>query len=91
MSWKRLTDAHWEKVRSELPVRKIPRRKKDRKGGRPRENDRKCFEGILVDFMERIAVERIAQGIWNQQYSPSSLRRVGGKWNTGELMARFFI
>ena len=47
MSWKRLTDAHWEKVKGELPVRKIPRRKKDRKGGRPRENDRKCFEGIL--------------------------------------------
>ena len=48
MSWKGgLTDAQWEKVEKVLPVRKIPWRRKDRKGGRPVSNDRSCFEGIL--------------------------------------------
>jgi transposase len=47
MSWEGLSDAQWEKVKEELPVRKRPWRKKDRKGGRPPLEDRKCFEGIL--------------------------------------------
>lgn len=38
----RLTDEQWEKVRPHLPKAvKSPR------GGRPRANDRECFEGIL--------------------------------------------
>ena len=47
MAWRSLTDKQWEKVREHLPVRKKPWRKKDRKGGRPPLDDRKCFEGIL--------------------------------------------
>ena len=47
MAWKKLTDRQWEKVKAELPERKRPWRKKDRKGGRPPLDDRACFEGIL--------------------------------------------
>jgi putative transposase len=47
MAWNRVTDAQWEKIKPHLPVRKKPWRKKDRKGGRPFFDDRKCFEGIL--------------------------------------------
>jgi len=47
MSWDGLTDVQWEKVKFVVPVRKRPRNKKDRKGGRPSADDRKCFEGIL--------------------------------------------
>lgn len=47
MSWRKLTDRHWQEISAVLPVRKKPRRKKDRKGGRPPADDRKCFEGIL--------------------------------------------
>lgn len=47
MAWRKVTDAQWEKVQEQLPVRKKPWRKKDRKGGRPPLDDRKCFEGIL--------------------------------------------
>ena len=47
VSWRKLTDRQWEEVRKALPTRKKPWRKKDRKGGRPPADDRKCFEGIL--------------------------------------------
>lgn len=42
MAWRKLTDRQWEKVKVHLPARK-----KNRKGGRPPADDRKCFEGIL--------------------------------------------
>ena len=41
MAWHRVTDAQWEAIRVHLP-----RRKRSRKGGRPRAEDRKCFEGL---------------------------------------------
>jgi transposase len=42
MAWHGLTDAQWEKIRPHLPlVRRLP------EGGRPRVDDRRCFEGIL--------------------------------------------
>ena len=47
MAWSALTDAQWENVKEQLPIRKKPWRKKDRKGGRPPAEDRRCFEGIL--------------------------------------------
>ena len=47
MSWERVTDKQWEKIEPELPKRKKPWRKRERKGGRPAVDDRKCFEGIL--------------------------------------------
>lgn len=42
MSWRRVTDAQWEKIVAHLPKYKV-----SKLGGRPRANDRKCFEGIL--------------------------------------------
>lgn len=47
MGWEKLTDLQWEKVKQVLPRRKVPRNKKDRKGGRNPVDDRRCFEGIL--------------------------------------------
>ena len=47
MTWRKLTDAQWAMVNAQLPVRRKPWRKRDRKGGRPPLDDRKCFEGIL--------------------------------------------
>ncbi len=46
MSWERLTDAQWSKVKRVIPPRKKPWRKKSRRGRKPVDN-RKCFEGIL--------------------------------------------
>lgn len=42
MAWRQLSEAQWDKVRDHLP--KPPARPK---GGRPRVEDRRCFEGIL--------------------------------------------
>ncbi|MFZ5997425.1 MAG: transposase [Nitrospirota bacterium] len=42
MAWKHLTEKQWEKVKKQLPEYK-----RSPKGGRPRADDRKCFEGIL--------------------------------------------
>lgn len=47
MAWRGLTEVQWAKVKEQLPVRRKPWRKRDRKGGRPPLDDRKCFEGIL--------------------------------------------
>lgn len=46
MSWERLTDAQWEKVKKVIPKRKRPWRKKSRRGRKPVDS-RRCFEGIL--------------------------------------------
>ena len=46
MSWERLSDDQWEKVKKVIPKRKISRKKKSRRGRKP-VDDRKCFEGIL--------------------------------------------
>src|SRR4028118_1272625 len=42
MAWKQLTERRWQAVREQLPVREPNPR-----GGRPRADDRKCFEGVL--------------------------------------------
>ena len=42
MAWRQLTEAQWDRVRVVLPPVKP-----SRKGGRPRADDRRCFEGIL--------------------------------------------
>ena len=46
MSWKRLTDEQWERVKVHLPERKKPWRRLSRRGRR-RVDDRKSFEAIL--------------------------------------------
>ena len=42
-----ISDAHWRSIGRHLPLRKIPWLKRKRKGGRPRFNDRLCFEALL--------------------------------------------
>src|SRR5215218_1397519 len=42
MAWRRLTKEQWEAIREHLP-----QRKPSVQGGRPRVDDRRCFEGIL--------------------------------------------
>ena len=42
MTWRKLSDEQWQKIKEHLPV---PQKKP--KGGRPRADDRRCFEGIL--------------------------------------------
>lgn len=42
MAWRHLTDEQWEAVSKHLP-----KEKPSPKGGRPRVDDRRCFEGIL--------------------------------------------
>ncbi len=46
MSWERLSDGQWERIKKVIPPRKRPWKKKSRRGRKPVE-DRKCFEGIL--------------------------------------------
>src|SRR5262249_35557541 len=42
MAWRALTDAQWERIRPHLP-----RERRHPRGGRPRADPRRCFEGIL--------------------------------------------
>src|SRR5712692_4507154 len=42
MAWRRLTDVQWARLKEHLPTHPPSPR-----GGRPRADDRKCFEGIL--------------------------------------------
>lgn len=46
MSWERLTDDQWKRIEKVIPPRKIPWKRKNRRGRKPID-DRKCFEGIL--------------------------------------------
>ena len=43
MTWRKLSDEQWQKIKEQLPA---PQKKKP-KGGRPAAEDRRCFEGIL--------------------------------------------
>lgn len=42
MAWRAVTDKQWELIEAQLPRRKLNKR-----GGRPPLSDRQCFEGIL--------------------------------------------
>lgn len=42
MAWRGVSDKQWDKIEKHLP-----KNKPSPLGGRPRSNDRKCFEGIL--------------------------------------------
>lgn len=42
MTWRKLSDEHWAKIKEQLP-----QRAKSPHGGRPPAEDRRCFEGIL--------------------------------------------
>ena len=46
MSWERVSDEQWERIKKVIPPRKIPWKKKSRRGRKP-VDDRKCLEGIL--------------------------------------------
>jgi putative transposase len=46
MSWERLSDTQWAKIKKVIPPKKRPWRKKSRRGRKP-VDDRKCYEGIL--------------------------------------------
>ena len=46
MSWERLSDNQWARIKKVIPPRKRPWKKKSRRGRKP-VDDRKCFEGIL--------------------------------------------
>lgn len=46
--YRKLEDWQWREVAHHLPRRKpAPRRKRDRKGGRPRASDRACFDALI--------------------------------------------
>jgi transposase len=45
--WRGLQPWQWKAVQNSLPKKKIPFLRRRRKGGRPRADDRKCFEAIL--------------------------------------------
>jgi transposase len=42
MTWRKLSDEQWQKIKEQLPAQK-----KKPQGGRPAAEDRRCFEGIL--------------------------------------------
>ena len=42
MAWRAVTDKQWQLIEAQLP-----KRKPDKRGGRPPLSDRQCFEGIL--------------------------------------------
>ena len=42
MAWRAVTDKQWKLIEAQLP-----RRKPDKRGGRPPLSERQCFEGIL--------------------------------------------
>ena len=42
MTWRKLSDEQWQKIKEQLPAQQ-----KKPQGGRPAAEDRRCFEGIL--------------------------------------------
>jgi transposase len=46
MSWEKISDNQWSRIKKVIPARKRPWKKKSRRGRKP-VDDRKCFEGIL--------------------------------------------
>lgn len=42
-----IEEKRWDGLRAVLPARRIPWRRRDRKGGRPQRDDRCCWEAIL--------------------------------------------
>lgn len=57
--WKGIHDWQWRPVKELIPTKKTPFLKRLRKGGRPRADDRKCFEAILWSARSGIPLHRL--------------------------------
>lgn len=74
MAWRAVTDKQWEKIKPHLP-----QRKPSPKGGRPRVDDRRCFEGILWILWTGAQWSELPR----QYGSPSTCRRRLREWEDG--------
>jgi transposase len=59
--WKGIHDWQWTPLRELLPRKTKPFLKRLRKGGRPRTDDRKCFEAILWSARTGVSWERLPE------------------------------
>lgn len=79
MAWRAVTDKQWEKIKPHLP-----RHKPSPKGGRPRVDDRRCFEGILWILWTGAQWSELPR----QYGSPSTCWRRLREWeDSGALLA----
>ena len=80
--WRRLSDAQWERVRVHLPTVKP-----SAQGGRPRADDRQCFEGILWDPLDRRAVERADASVRELDDVLAPAADLGREWRAACVVA----
>jgi len=57
--WKGIHDWQWAPLKDLLPKKKTPFLRRLRKGGRPRADDRRCFEAILWSARSGISLRRL--------------------------------
>lgn len=59
----RLQDEEWDYLKGCLPRKRRPWRRKDRRGGRPRADDRLCFEAVLSLMRRGAALRSLPAGL----------------------------
>src|SRR4051812_31152272 len=82
--WKGIHDWQWNPVRGLLTRKKTPFLKRLRRGGRPRVDDRKCFEAILWSARTGLSWRRLPERFGK---SRTAARRLEQWHRSGRLHA----
>jgi transposase len=77
----------WEELRGVVPVAKTPWRRRDRKGGRPRQDDRSCWQALLW----RLAGRRPWRLLPKRFGSPRTIRRRIASWQDHGILAALWF
>jgi transposase len=84
--WKGIHEWQWRPVQALLPKKKTPFLKRQRKGGRPRADDRRCFEAVLwsarTGLPWRLLPERFGK--------PRTASRRLGQWHRSASLDRLW-
>ena len=77
MAWRAVTDKQWKLIAAQLP-----KRKPDKRGGRPPLSDRQCFEGILWILWTGAPWSELPDRYGSQ----SAVHRRLSEWAEGEVL-----
>jgi transposase len=87
--WRGIHNWQWHAVKALLPRQARPFLKRRRKGGRPRADDRKCFEAILWSARTGISLRRLPERFGKPRTAARRLEQWHRNYRLHSLWARF--
>ena len=87
--WEGIHDWQWLPVKKLLPQKEKPFRRRLRMGGRPRADDRRCFEAILWSARSGISLRRLPKRFGKPRTAARRLAQWHGSGRLDRLWKRY--